>query len=208
MPSLRDPPRKVYSYGSNAPLPLVGVTDVTLAHNERHFKTEIHIVKGSGGNLLGFQAAQELGILSIAQQVSHNSPCPDNAIAQRFLELFSGIGKIRNKVVKLHIVETVVPKQQRHRRIPFHVRKDVEAAIAQLEADDIIEKADGHTPWISPLVVVPKKSGKVRLCIDMREANKAIQREKHVMPTIDDLIAALNGAQVFSTLDLAHGCHQ
>ena len=59
-----------------------------------------------------------------------------------------------------------------------------------------------------PLVVVLKKSGKVRLCIDMREANKAIQREKHVMPTIDDLIADLNGAQVFSTLDLAQGCHQ
>ena len=107
-----------------------------------------------------------------------------------------------------HIDETVVPKQQRHRRIPFHVRKDVEATIAQLEADDIIEKADGPTPWISPLVVVPKKSGKVRLCIDMREANKAIQREKHVMPTIDDLIADLNGAQVFSTLDLAQGYHQ
>ena len=205
MPSLRNPPRKVYTYGSNTPLPLVGVTDVTLAHNGRQFKTEIHIVKGSGGNLLGFQAAQELGMLSLAQQVSHSSPCPDNAITQRFPELFSGIGKIRNKVIKLHIDETVVPKQQRHRRIPFHVRKDVEAAIAQLEADDIIEKADGPTPWVSPLVVFPKK---FRLCIDMQEANKAIQREKHVMPTIDDLIADLNGAQVFSTLDLAQGYHQ
>ena len=193
------------TYGSNTPLPLLGVTDVTLAHNGQQFKTEIHIVKGSGGNLLGFQAAQELGIISIAQQVSHSSPCPDNAIAQRFPGLFSGIGKIRNKVIKLHIDETVVPKQQRHRRIPFHVRKDVEVAKAQLEADDIIEKADGPTPWVSPLVVVPKK---FRLCIDMREANKAIQREKHVMPTIDDLIADLNGAQVFSTLDLAQGCQQ
>jgi hypothetical protein len=49
---------------------------------------------------------------------------------------------------------------------------------------DIIEKVDGPTPWISPIVVVPKKSGEVRICIDMRKANQAVKREKHLMPTI------------------------
>lgn len=42
----------------------------------------------------------------------------------------------------------------------------------------------------------------------MREANKAIKREKHLMPTVDDLIAELNGATHFSTLDLSSGYHQ
>jgi hypothetical protein len=42
----------------------------------------------------------------------------------------------------------------------------------------------------------------------MREANKPIGSEKHLMPTLDDLIADLNGAAVFSTLDLASGYHQ
>ncbi len=56
--------------------------------------------------------------------------------------------------------------------------------------------------------MVPKKSGEIRVCVDMREANKAIGREKHLMPTLDDLIADLNGAAVLSTLDLAFGYHQ
>ncbi len=66
----------------------------------------------------------------------------------------------------------------------------------------------GPTPCVSPIVVVPKKSGEVRICVDMREANKAVQREKHVMPTLDELIADLNGATKFSTLDLSAGYHQ
>ena len=74
--------------------------------------------------------------------------------------------------------------------------------------EDIIEKAVGPTPWVNPIVVVPKKSGQIRICVDMREANKASTREKHLVPIIDELITDLNGATVFSTLDLASGYHQ
>lgn len=71
----------------------------------------------------------------------------------------------------------------------------------------MIEKVDGPTPWISPVVIVPKKTGGVRVCVDMREANKAIKREKHPMPTLDDLISDLNGSTVFSKLDLTNAYH-
>ena len=111
-------------------------------------------------------------------------------------------------MVKLHVDPEVIPRQQPHRRIPFHVRDAVEKELERLQELDMIEQVDGPTPWISPIVVVPKKSGAVRICVDMREANKAIKREKHLMPTIDDLIAHLNGATHFSTLDLSSGFHQ
>ena len=81
--------------------------------------------------------------------------------------------------------------------MPFHVQQDVEKELERLENLDIIEKVTDPTPWVSPIVVVPKSSGQVRLCVDMREANKAVKREKHLMPTIDDLVADLNGATVF-----------
>ena len=56
--------------------------------------------------------------------------------------------------------------------------------------------------------MVPKKTGGVRVCADMREANMAIKREKHPMPTIDDLIFDLNESKVFSKLDLTNAYHQ
>lgn len=55
----------------------------------------------------------------------------------------------------------------------------------------------------------PKKNGEdMRLCVDMRQANKAVCRERHTLPTIEELILDLNGAKVFSKLDLRSGYHQ
>ena len=91
---------------------------------------------------------------------------------------------------------------------PLYLRKKVEQEFSNLEQQNIIERVEGPTPWISPLVVIPKKNGDVRICVDMRMANKAIRRERHPTPTIDDLIQTLNGATVFSKLDLKSGYHQ
>lgn len=80
------------------------------------------------------------------------------------------------------------------RRVPFHIRKDVEKELKRLEDQDVIEKVS--CPWDSPIVVVPKTNSRVRVCIDMREANKAISRERYPMPTVDDLINDLNSSAV------------
>jgi len=77
-----------------------------------------------------------------------------------------------------------------------------------LECLDIIERVESATPYVSPLVVSPKKDGDVRLCVDMHLPNKALRRERHPSPTVDDLINLLNGATLFSKLDLRAGYHQ
>ena len=102
----------------------------------------------------------------------------------------------------------MIPKQLRLRRFPIHIRKDIERALERLEQLGIIEKADGPISWVSPIIDVPKKNGEVRICVDMREANQAILREKHPMPTIDELIADLNDFTIFSTLNLTNAYHQ
>ena len=97
---------------------------------------------------------------------------------------------------------------QQARRIPFHLRRKVSGALQQLENDDIIEKVEGPTTWISPLVVISKSDGTVQLCVDTQIANCAIKREQRPRPTVDDLINKLNEAEVFSKLDLRSGYHQ
>jgi hypothetical protein len=74
---------------------------------------------------------------------------------------------------------------QKQRRTPFHLRDKVANEIEKLLKEDVIEKVeDTPTPWVSPIVTPPKKEpGAIRLCVDMREPNKAIQRERHQMPT-------------------------
>ncbi len=89
--------------------------------------------------------------------------------------MFRGIGQLKNFEVHLHIDHAVSPVAQPARQIPFHLQRKVSATPKQLEKDDIIEKVQRSMPWISPVVVIPKSDGTVRLCVDMRMANQAIQ---------------------------------
>ena len=89
------------------------------------------------------------------------------------------------------------------------MRKDVLKELKKLEEQDIIEKvADQPTPWILPIVATPKKDGGIRLCVDMREANQVIEREKHTIPTLQDFKAEVNGSKFFSKIDLKQAYHQ
>ncbi|XP_067928162.1 uncharacterized protein [Watersipora subatra] len=95
------------------------------------------------------------------------------------------------------------------RRLPFGYREKVKQNLDNLLANDIIEPVEGvGTSWVSPLVCVMKDSGEIRQTIDMRLANKAILRERHPVPTVKEMLAGLQGAKVFSKLDLNQGFHQ
>ena len=205
-PVLTTPQSRIYTYGSNTELPLLGMTTAEIRFQSTILKATFYVTKGNNGNLLSCKTTENLGILKITVNTAWNTP--STPPEEQFRDLFTGIGKIKDKKIKLHIDPDVKPKQQPHRRIPCHIRKDVEKKLQRLEELDIIEQVEGPTPWVSPLVVVPKKSGEIRLCVDMREANKAQKREKHLMPTLDELMTDLNGATVFSTLDLTSGYHQ
>ena len=110
----------------------------------------------------------------------------------------------------MHIDEEAPPVGQPHRRVPFHVRKQLEEQLRRDEELGVIERIEGPTPWVSPIVVAPKPKppGNVRVCVDMRQANKDVKSERLVTPTVEEMIGDLNGARVFSKLDLNQGYKQ
>ena len=125
-------------------------------------------------------------------------------LVEDYDELFHGLGNFKGYQVKLHIDKSVQPIAQPHRRVPFHVRQQLEE---QLKRDEDLGRP---YPMGVPIVVAPKPKspGQVRVCVDMRQANQAIKRERHVTPTIKEIIGDLNGAKVFSKFDLNQGYNQ
>ena len=94
-------------------------------------------------------------------------------LCNRYAKCFEGIGKLKGYKAKLHIDDSVTPIAVPHRRIPFHVRTKVNNELQYLLDNDIIEKVDGPTPWVSPIVTTPKPNNpdEIRICVDMCNAN-------------------------------------
>ena len=208
-PSLRTPDKPVFPYGSKKPLPILGVFTTDIAYDQRTTTADVYVSKTGTETLMSFSTGTQLGLIHISYNVT--SPVTTENIVNNFQDRFEGIGKLKDTQCKLHVDDTVTPVAQPHRRIPFHLRKKVETEINKLLDMDIVEPVgETPTPWISPIHVVnkPKNPDEIRMCVDMRMANQAIQRERHLTPTIDDILASLNGATVFSKLDLNSGYHQ
>ncbi|KAL7739285.1 hypothetical protein ACLKA6_002623 [Drosophila palustris] len=94
------------------------------------------------------------------------------------------------------------------RRIPIALEDKVIAKLEEALALDIIEPVMGHSPWISPMVIAFKENGDLRICIDMRLANRAILREIYPFPVFETFMNKLRGAKYFSRLDLKCAYHQ
>ena len=163
------------------------------------------------GSLLGKKTATELGLLragpeqpSTINQITVGST---QALVDKHDAVFCGVGRLKDYQLKIHVDPEVTPVAQPQCRVPFHVCKDVEKKLQELQDLDIIEDVKGPTPWVSPLVAVPKSNGHVQVCVDMHHANEAVIRERHPIPTLEETLAALNGAAVFSKIDLRWGYH-
>ena len=84
--------------------------------------------------------------------------------------------------VNIHRFRHVQPLAQSYNRIPFGLHSKVEEKLNELVELNINEPVSEPIPWVSPLVVVPKASGDIRLCIGIRKVNQAIVRERYPIP--------------------------
>lgn len=200
--------KTLQTYATKEPLQVIGCFTCEVERNDNQATAEFCVVQGAGNTpLLSRSTAEELGVLKIEINAVHESDMKDS-IMRKYPDVFQGIGKLKGRQVKLHVDESVTPIAQPLRRTPFNLREQVEAKITELIDNDIIEPVENATPWVNPVVIVPKPSGEIRLCLDMRRANEAIERVRFPIPTVDEILQELNGSKVFSKLDLKWGYHQ
>jgi len=194
----------IFPYGSEKPLPVKGYFKCDLKLNGITSEAEFVVLQGKGIPLLSKATARQHKVLHVGVAAISSA----QNFVQKYPKAFSGVGKLKDRRIQIHIRPDVTPVAQHLRRTPFHLRKKVEDKISELIKMDIIEPVEGPTPWVNPVVIVPKPDGEIRLCIDMRRANEAIERVRHPIPTTDEILHSMNGSTVFSKLDLRWGYHQ
>ena len=108
----------------------------------------------------------------------------------------------------LHIDKSVKPVVQASRKIPYNLRQKLLEKLIELEENDVAEIVECPTTWVSPFVILPKCSDYICIIVDMRVSNQAIKRERHPIPTVEEIIQEISGDCDFSKLDLFKGYHQ
>ena len=149
----------------------------------------------TGTNLLSRNVASKMGLIVRADSVNETKP--------------KEVGLMKTEPIKIHMKENVTPVcRPTARRIPFPLVDAVRAELDRMVCNGVIEPVDKPTEWCSPMVPVVKKNGKVRICVDLKEVNKAVKRPHYSVPTFDDVAPKLAGSTVFTTLDAASGFWQ
>ncbi|GFX77639.1 retrovirus-related Pol polyprotein from transposon 412 [Trichonephila clavipes] len=182
-------------------------------------RTEI-IVPGYIGNDVSFNSgltgsaenkANGLLIASTLVDLSRKTIPKSSAerLFQEFEDVFSrNSSDIGHTTVTQHRIDTAdhPPIKQHPRRLPFAKQEEVGTLLREMQENDIIEPSS--SPWASPIVLVRKKDGSTRFCVDYRKLNDVTKKDSYPLPRIDDTLDTLSGHKWFSTLDLKSGYWQ
>ena len=134
--------------------------------------------------------------------VSEDIPVSKEVLAKKYPKVFNmGVGKLEGEY-HIRLDPKMNPVKHAPRRVPVALRAPLTNTLEDMVRQDIIAPVTKPTSWISSMVVVPKKNGDLRICLDPKDLNKAIQLEP---PTIEDVATRLYGAKLFTILDVRIG---
>ncbi len=152
-------------------------------------------------NLLGLLAITTLN-LTARVDASCTSSCEEakmsgEEIRRRFTKVFEGLGNLGDEY---HI--QLKPDAKPHalftpRHVPLPLHPKVLEELTRMEEQGVISRVTEPTPWCTGMVPVLKKSGAVRLCVDLKPLNRSVLREVHPLPKVNETLAQLTGAKMF-----------
>ncbi|XP_062512805.1 uncharacterized protein K02A2.6-like [Corticium candelabrum] len=202
MPKLQKPSKALYGPTSTA-LRTLGQFTSTLSVNSKTSEETIFVVQGLKTNLLGLPAITSLQLVHRIQATSVGTTIPD-----RSPKVFQGLGNLCDPY-KIKLREGAKPYAlYTPRNVPISLRQQVKEELDRMEKIGVISQVEDPTEWCAGMVVVRKKTGDVRICVDMKPLNENVLREIYPIPKVDDTLAQLAGATTFSKIDANSGFWQ
>ena len=153
-------------------LTVLGQFTRRVSYAKRSSKEIIFVVRGLKNNLLGLPAIHNLHLI---KQV-HSTTTTTTPIRERFATVFEGPGTLGEQY-RIQLKDDAVPYSlDTPWNVPLPLRDKVRQELEQMDSMGVISKMDTPTPWCAGMVVVPKKSGEVRICVDLKPLNETVLR--------------------------------
>ena len=189
---------------SNHELSVKGQFTAKLRSGSQEVEQELYVVDNLHKHLLGRPAIEALNVVTRIGTIERSGNDPH----KRFPNLFTGLGKLEGAYTIL-LEEGAKPYALTvPRRVAIPLMQPVKDELCRMEKLGVISRVKEPTEWCAAMVVMPKSNQKVRICVDLTHLNKSVRRERHPLPAVEQSLAQLAGACVFSTLDANSGFWQ
>ena len=153
---------------------------------------------------------------SINQSQLQGNPLTKQDILDIYSDVFTRIGKFPRMPYKFQLKENTKPMRHAPRKVPIHLQDAFHKEIRNLEQLGILEETKDVTEWVNSFSIVEKKiptnsnssqghSKKLRICLDPRDLNEALEREPHYTQSIEEIMVKFHGMTRFTIADFNKG---
>ncbi|KAJ8319700.1 LOW QUALITY PROTEIN: hypothetical protein KUTeg_002743 [Tegillarca granosa] len=163
-------------------------------------------------SVIGAKTCKEMGLLKRVNAITQSTPALyqgmtilSDDIEQQYSDLFTGLGCLPGTHT-IRVDESVPPVIHPPRKIPIALRDCVKTELDRIKS--VLLSKDATTRWVNSMVTVIKPNGKIRICIDPRDLNRAIMREHFLLKTVEVLVAQMPDSGIFSRIDAVSGFWQ
>ncbi|XP_029701916.1 uncharacterized protein K02A2.6-like [Takifugu rubripes] len=194
--------KRLLGPGDNA-LQVKGQFNGTIKYKEQTTEQPVFVIQKLATPLLGLPAIEALQLAytvdSIKEQID---------IKRLYPKVFTGLGCLRG-MYKIKLSKDAKPYAlSLPRRVPIPLLGKVKEELQRMVTLGVIAPIDEPTEWCAGIVVVLKPNGTIRICVDLTHLNDYVCRERLILPAVDETLAKLSGATLFSKLDATAGFWQ
>ena len=189
---------------------------IRIGYKDQFTSATFYVTDAKGPVLIGLPACRTLGLVSLnfniqvnchpqtAQSNLKGDTVARDEILKQYPDILDGIGCFEG-TVKITVDPSAQPAIHPPRRVPVTLRSKLKEELDSLVDQDILSPVVYPADWVNSCVYVTKRNGKLRLCLDPHDVNKAIKRPHYVTPTLEEVLSKLHGAKWFSIFDARSG---
>ena len=185
----------------------LGTVNLKVQYKSQNPQTHtFHVVCMDRAPILSRHSSEQLQLIKFV--LSIHSPVPIRPGVQKLLdefsEVFESIGTLPG-TSKIYLKEGTTPTVQQPKQISFALQAKFKEELERLESLGVIEKVTKPTQCLNSLVLVRKTDGSVRICLDLVDLNRAIERLHYPIPLFDEVASKCKGGKKFFKMDAKNG---
>jgi len=199
---------KLTAFGGHK-LHTCGKAAIPCKYNGHQYLIEFEVIDQDVPSILGLPSTVEMNLVHRVDTLdtTDTQDLPNKVFGQ-YSDVFDGLGCISDVTYHINIKPSCKPVIHPPRRVPVKLRPKIQEELSRMENLNVIEKVTAPTSWVNSMVTIVKPNGKLRICIDPRDLNNAINRDHYPTQTIEDVVTRMPNATIFSVLDASSGFWQ